>query len=61
MVIDDAFSHAMLAADLCGDMLQPHVHTLFTVIAFDTRYMSWCRWGEDALIKGYKVHILFSV
>lgn len=61
MVIDDAFSHAMLAAELRGDMLQPNVHTLFTVIAFDTRYTPWRRWGEDALIKGYKVHMLFSV
>jgi hypothetical protein len=51
----------MLAAELRGDMLQPNVHTLFTVIAFDTRYTPWRRWGEDALIKGYKVHMLFSV
>ena len=56
IVIDGAFSHAMLAAKLRRNMLQPHVHALFIVIAFHTGHKPWFGWGKNALIKGYKIH-----
>ena len=56
MVIDGAFSHAMLAAELRRNMLQPRVHALFIVIAFHTGHKPWFGWGKNALIKGYKIH-----